>query len=127
MRVAEALSRAHPKGRRQSVVPEGVRVMLLCGFANPITRNLDYCPVDKSLPHLRDVFMHGRGRPTMIATLSLKRKKQLPFLGLNTRRSVDYFGPTRKELPPEAKRLVVSQQLPSLEQIKFEDPVMRSS
>src|SRR6266542_6482304 len=44
MRVAEALSRAHPKGRRQSVVPEGVRVMLLCGLANPIPRNLDWLP-----------------------------------------------------------------------------------
>jgi hypothetical protein len=55
-----------PKGRQQSLVPEGVRVMLLCGFGNPIPRNLCWMPREQSLSHLKDIFMHGRGHPTMV-------------------------------------------------------------
>ena len=46
--------------------------MLLCGLGNPIPRTSISCLVDRRLSHLSDIFIHGRGHPTMIRYFEIK-------------------------------------------------------
>src|SRR5215469_7213284 len=53
MREAEALSRAHPSGRRQLVVPEGVRVMLRFGLMAQCASTSNACLAKRDYPRPR--------------------------------------------------------------------------
>ena len=63
MREAEALSRAHPSGRRQLVVPEGVRVMLRFGLMAQCASTSNACLADRRIPQATAIFIRRCGPP----------------------------------------------------------------
>jgi len=69
MREAEALSRAHPSGRRQLVVPKGVRVMLRFGLMAQCASTSNACLANRRLPQATAIFIRRCGPAAMIAPL----------------------------------------------------------
>src|SRR5437667_4659049 len=66
MRVAEALSRAHPIGGANRLFRKASGLCYFAGLGAQSHATSIGCPANRSLSHIKDIFMHVRGHPTII-------------------------------------------------------------